>query len=146
MNVISRIKLMMDAGKAMPGPKIASVLGPRGIAIPKFCEAFNKITSVSDKYRIGDPIIVTVIVYDNKSYDFFVNNLSPVAYLLKQAAGLTKGASNSGKDVICKISKSVITDIAERKMADMKVDKLESAEKMVLGTARSMGIEVEDLE
>ncbi|GHM58234.1 MAG: 50S ribosomal protein L11 [Candidatus Mesenet longicola] len=144
--VTSRVKLSMNVGKAVPGPKIASVLGPRGIAIPKFCEAFNKMTGDSNKYKIGDSIAVRVIVYDNKSYDLFVNNAPAVSDLLKQATCLAKGTSDPGKKIVSKIDKSVLTDIAKRKMSDMKINKLKSALKMVLGTARSMGIEIEGLE
>lgn len=144
--VVSKVKLSMDVGKAIPGPRIASVLGPRGIAIPKFCEAFNKMTGDSNKYKIGDSIIVRVVVYDNKSYDLFINDAPTVSNLLKQAVCLAKGASNSGKEVVSKIDKSILVDIAKRKMSDMKVNELRSALKMVLGTARSMGIAVEGLE
>lgn len=142
--IISRIKLSMEVGKAVSGPRIASVLGPRGIIIPKFCETFNKMTSDSNKYKIGNLITARVVVYDNKSYDLFISNAPTVSDMLKQAIGLVKGAGNAGREVISKIHKSTIIDIAKRKMPDMKIDKLGSAVKMVLGTARSMGVQVID--
>lgn len=140
--VISNICLLMEAGKAVPGPKIASVLGPRGIPVPKFCEAFNKITgSANANYKVGDMVTVRISIRDDRSHDFTVSG-PPVMYLLKQAANLSKSSSNPGKELVAKLPMSAIMKIAKYKMADMKVDNEDSAVKMVVGTARSMGIEV----
>jgi large subunit ribosomal protein L11 len=140
--IVAKINLLMEAGKAVPGPKIASVLGPRGIPVPKFCEAFNKVTSLaSDNYKLGDPVTVRICIKDDRSYDFIISGPS-VAYLLKQAAKLAKGSSNPGKELVAKLPMSDIIKIARCKMFDMKVDNEDSAVKMIIGTARSMGIEV----
>lgn len=141
-NVVSKINLLMEAGKAAPGPKIASVLGPRGIPVPKFCEAFNKVTNAADaNYRVGDLVTVRVSIKDDRSYDFIVNG-PPVAYLLKREAKLSKGSSNSGKELVAKLPMSTIIKVAKCKMVDMKVNNEDSAVKMVVGTAKSIGIEV----
>lgn len=140
--VVAKINLLMEAGKAVPGPKIASVLGPRGIPVPKFCEAFNKVTgSANANYKVGDLVTVRISIKDDRSHDFTISGPS-VAYLLKQAAKLGKGSSNPGKELVAKLPMSVIIEIARRKMADMKIDNEDSAVKMVVGTAKSMGIEV----
>lgn len=141
-NVIAKINLLIEAGKAVPGPKIASVLGPRGIPVPKFCEAFNKVTSSAGAdYKVGDMVTVRISVKDDRSHDFTVSG-PPVAYLLKKAANLDKGSGNPGKDSVAKVPMSAIIQIAKYKMVDMKVDDQDSAVKMVIGAAKSMGIEV----
>lgn len=140
--VVSKIKLIIEAGKAVPGPKIASVLGPRGIPVPKFCEAFNKATSFANaNYKLGDMVTVGVFVKDDRSYDFTITGPS-VAYLLKKEANLSKASSNPGKEFVAKLPMSIIIKIAKCKMVDMKLDNEDSAVKMVIGTAKSMGIEV----
>ncbi|MGL9732593.1 MAG: 50S ribosomal protein L11 [Wolbachia sp.] len=140
--VIAKINLLIEAGKAVPGPKISSVLGPRGILIPKFCETFNKMTSMANaNYKIGDLITVRISIKDDCSHNFTVSG-PPVAYLLKQEAKLTKSSNNPGKELVAKLPMSVIIKVARCKMVDMKVDNEGSAVKMVIGTAKSMGIEV----
>ncbi|NUY39318.1 50S ribosomal protein L11 [Wolbachia endosymbiont of Litomosoides brasiliensis] len=140
--IIAKINLLMEAGKAVPGPKIASVLGPRGIPVPKFCEAFNRVTSAaSANYKVGDLVTVRVSIKDDRSHDFTVSG-PPVACLLKQEAKLNKGSSNPGKELVAKLPISAIVKIARYKMLDMKVDNEDSAVKMVIGTAKSMGIEI----
>ncbi|MDR1139338.1 MAG: 50S ribosomal protein L11 [Rickettsiales bacterium] len=140
--VVAKINLLMEAGKAVPGPKIASVLGPRGIPVPKFCEAFNKVTSTANaNYKVGDLVTVRISIKDDRSHDFTVSG-PPVAYLLKQEAKLTKSSNNPGKELVAKLPMSAIIKVAKCKMVDMKVDNEDSAVKMVIGTAKSMGIEV----
>ncbi|QKX01880.1 50S ribosomal protein L11 [Wolbachia endosymbiont of Cruorifilaria tuberocauda] len=140
--VIAKINLLMEAGKAVPGPKIASVLGPRGISIPKFCEAFNKVTStINTSYKIGDLVTVRIFVKDDRSHSFIISG-PPVTYLLKQEAKLSKGSREPGKELVVKLPTSAIIKIARYKMVDMKVSDENSAVKMVIGTAKSMGIEV----
>ncbi|OEY86802.1 50S ribosomal protein L11 [Wolbachia pipientis] len=143
--VIARINLLMEAGKAVPGPKIASVLGPRGVPVPKFCEAFNKVTSAPNaNYRVGDMVTVRISVKDDRSYDFTISG-PPVSFLLKKEANLEKGSSNPGKELVVKLSMSAIIKIAKCKMFDMKISSEDAAVKMVLGTAKSMGIEVTEV-
>ncbi|MDD9331128.1 MAG: 50S ribosomal protein L11 [Wolbachia sp.] len=140
--VVSKINLLMEAGKAVPGPKIASVLGPRGIPVPKFCEAFNKFTSSANtNYKVGDVVTVRISIKDDRSHDFTVSG-PLVTYLLKQEAKLSKGSSSPGKELVAKLPMSAIIKVARYKMADMGVGNEDSAVKMIIGTARSMGIEV----
>ncbi|KJV69566.1 ribosomal L11, N-terminal domain protein [Candidatus Neoehrlichia lotoris str. RAC413] len=135
---------MMQAGKANPGPKIASVLGPRGISMPKFCKEFNDATSGDDKqYSIGDMVTAKICIYNDKTYKFTISD-SPVSFLLKKAAAIEKGSVNPGKDNVGRVKISEIIKIAERKMADMNADTLEAAINMVKGTARSIGIIIEE--
>jgi large subunit ribosomal protein L11 len=144
-SVIARINLLMEAGKAVPGPKIASVLGPRGIPVPKFCEAFNKVTNApNSSYKAGDMVTVRISVKDDRSHDFTISG-PPVSYLLKKEANLEKSSSNPGKELVAKLPISAIIKIAKCKMIDMKVDSEDAAVKMVLGTAKSMGIEVTEV-
>ncbi|MDR2978611.1 MAG: 50S ribosomal protein L11 [Rickettsiales bacterium] len=140
--VVAKINLLMEAGKAVPGPKIASVLGPRGIPVPKFCEDFNKVTSTANaSYKVGDLVTVRISIKDDRSHDFTVSG-PPVAYLLKQETKLTKSSNNPGKELVAKLPMSAIIKVARCKMVDMKVNNEDSAVKMVIGTAKSMGIEV----
>ncbi|MDN5247780.1 MAG: 50S ribosomal protein L11 [Wolbachia endosymbiont of Tyrophagus putrescentiae] len=138
--VVAKINLLMEAGKAVPGPKIASVLGPRGIPVPKFCEAFNKATSTAN-YNVGDLVTARVSVKDDRSYDFTVSG-SPAACLLKKEANLSKSSSNPGKELVAKLPMSAIIKVAKCKMPDMKIDNEDAAVRMIIGTAKSMGIEV----
>ena len=143
--LLSRINLAMEAGKAAPGPKVASVLGPRGIPMPQFCREFNEVTSGGGvPYEMGDLVTARISVYVDKTYSFTITD-SPVSFLLKKAAGLAKGSSTPGKESAGKIGIAEIRKIAERKIADMNADSLEAAVKMVIGTARSMGIAVEGI-
>ncbi|CAH57884.1 50S ribosomal protein L11 [Ehrlichia ruminantium] len=141
--LVSKINLMIEAGKANPGPKIASVLGPRGIPMPKFCKEFNDITSsAGNQYKVGDVVTARISIYNDKSYSFTISD-SPVPYLLKKAAAVDKGSVNPGKDSVGKVKMSAIYEIAKRKMSDMNADTVDAAVKMVIGTASSMGIIVE---
>ncbi|QGR02251.1 50S ribosomal protein L11 [Ehrlichia ruminantium] len=141
--LVSKINLMIEAGKANPGPKIASVLGPRGIPMPKFCKEFNDITSsANNKYKVGDLVTARISIYNDKSYSFTISD-SPVSYLLKKAAAIDKGSVNPGKESVGKVKMSAVCEIAKRKMSDMNADTVDAAVKMVIGTASSMGIVVE---
>ena len=143
--LLSRINLAMEAGKAAPGPKVASVLGPRGIPMPQFCREFNEVTSANGvPYDAGDIVTARISVYADKTYSFTITD-SPVSFLLRKAAGLTKGSSTPGKESAGKIGMAEVIKIAERKIADMNADSLEAAVKMVVGTAKSMGITVEGI-
>ncbi|WP_038345134.1 50S ribosomal protein L11, partial [Acinetobacter sp. A47] len=123
---------------------VASVLGPRGIPMPKFCKEFNDATSAQGvPYETGDLVTARISVYADNSYSFSVSD-SPVSFLLKKAAGVTKGSSSPGKESCTSIKMSEVVKIAERKMADMNADSVECAVKMVVGTAKSMGMTVEE--
>ncbi|KJH40051.1 Ribosomal protein L11 domain protein [Dictyocaulus viviparus] len=124
-----KVNLLMEAGKAVPGPKSASVLGPRGIPIPEFCKAFNKATSTANaNYKVGDLVTVRISIRDDRSHNFTVRG-PPVVYLLKQEAKLGKSSNNPGKELVAKLPMSAIIKVARCKMVDMKVDNEDSAVK-----------------
>ncbi|MGN7678759.1 MAG: 50S ribosomal protein L11 [Anaplasma sp.] len=142
--LLSKINLVIEAGKAVPGPKIASVLGPRGIPMPKFCKEFNDATSGQGvPYEVGDLVTARISVRTDNTYSFAISD-SPVSFLLKKAAGVDKGSATPGKEKYKSIQMSEVIKIAERKIADMNANSIEAAVKMVVGTAKSMGIAVEE--
>ncbi len=132
------IKLQIQAGKANPAPPVGPALGQHGVNIQDFCSQFNEAT----KDKMGDVIPVEISVHDDRSFSF-VMKTPPAAELLKKAAGVKKGAGNPLADKVGKVGKDKIREIAEIKMPDLNASDLESAEKIVEGTARSMGISVE---
>ncbi len=132
------IKLQIPAGKANPAPPVGPALGQHGINIQDFCTQFNAATA--DKG--GDIVPVEISVYEDRSFDF-VMKTAPAAELLKKAAGVKKGAGNPLIDKVGKVTKAQIQEIAEVKMQDLNAADVEAAMKIVEGTARSMGIEVQ---
>ena len=133
------LKLQIPAGKANPSPPVGPALGQRGLNIMEFCKAFNASTQ---KMEAGMPIPVVITVYVDKSFTFETKS-PPVSFFIKKAIKLKKGSQTPGKEFIASISKNDIKNIAETKMQDLNTDNAESAERMVAGTARSMGIKVE---
>ncbi len=134
----TKIKLQVPAGKANPAPPVGPALGQHGLPIMDFCNAFNEQTK--DK---GDTILPVVItVYEDHSFDFIVKT-PPVAELLKKTAGIEKGSGVADKEKVGKVTKDQIRKIAETKMPDLNTKNIETAMKIVEGTAKSMGIEVE---
>ena len=131
------IKIQIEAGKATPQPPIGTALGPQGINIMDFCKQFNEAT----KAMAGDVVPAEITIFVDRSFTFKLKT-PPVASLLKKAAGIEKGAANPLKDKVGKVTKADVRKIAERKMVDLNTDDLEAAERIVEGTARSMGIEV----
>jgi len=133
------IKLQCPAGKANPAPPVGPALGQHGVNIMEFCQQFNEQTR--DK---GDTIIpVEITVYEDRTFSFILKQ-PPAATLILKAAGIAKGSANPKKDKVAKISKAQLTEIAESKMSDLNAASLESAMKLIAGTARSMGVEVEE--
>lgn len=132
------LKLQIEAGKANPAPPIGTALGPQGVNIQDFCKQFNDAT----KDMTGDIVPAQITVYEDRSFDFVLKT-PPASALLRKAAGVDKGAANPLKDKVGKVSKADVRAIAERKMQDLNADDLDAAEKIVAGTARSMGITVE---
>lgn len=131
------IKLQIPAGQANPAPPIGPALGQHGLNIQDFCSKFNETT----KDKTGDIIPVEITVYEDRTFDFKLK--TPLAAeLLKKAAGLEKGSGQPHKDKVGKVTREQIRQIAEKKMADLNAYSLEEAEKIIEGTARSMGIEV----
>ncbi len=137
MKITKKLKLQIPAGKATPTPPIGPVLGQAGINIGEFVTQFNGAT----RDMIGDVVSVVVSVYEDRSFDFVLKT-PPASALLKKAAGIEKG---SGKNLITKagkVTKTQIREIAEKKMPDLNANDVEQAEKIIEGTARSMGIDV----
>jgi large subunit ribosomal protein L11 len=133
------IKLQIQAGKATPAPPVGPALGQHGVNIVEFTKQFNAKTA-----QMGDTIVPVVItVYQDRSFSF-VTKTPPAAVLIKKAAGLQKGSGEPNKNKVGKITKAQIQEIAETKMPDLNAASIESAMSMIAGTARSMGVEVED--
>ena len=137
--VIGKIKLQLDAGKANPSPPVGPALGQHGVNIMDFCKAFNAQTH--DK--MGFVIPVEISVYADRSFTFILKT-PPASDLLKKAAKVNNGAANSVKDVAGTISKAQLKEIAETKMPDLNAGSVEAAMNIIAGTARSMGIKVSE--
>ncbi len=132
------IKLQVPAGKANPSPPIGPALGQRGLNIMEFCKSFNAQTQ---NLEPGMPIPVTITCYADRSFTF-VTRTPPVSYFLKKAAGLEKGAKEPGKEAAGKVTMAQIREIAQKKMQDLNANDLDGATRMLVGSARSMGIQV----
>ena len=135
--VIAEIRLQLPAGKATPAPPVGPALGQRGVNIMEFCKRFNAQTA--DKAGMLLPVIITV--YEDRSFTFIVKT-PPASFLLKKAAGLDKGSSETKRKVVGKVTRKQIEEIAKMKMPDLNTDDLEAAMRIIEGTAKSMGIEV----
>ena len=132
------VKLQIPAGQANPAPPVGPALGQQGVNIMQFCKAFNAATQKDAGMII--PVVITV--YQDKSFTF-VTKSPPAASLLKKAAGIAKGSGVPNRDKVGKVTKAQLLEIAKIKAKDMNADDAEHAARMVAGTARSMGIEVE---
>ncbi len=137
--VTAVIKLQCPAGSATPAPPIGPALGPHGVSAPKFVQEFNDRTKNMEKGLII-PVVITV--YQDKSYTFILKT-PPAAVLIMKAAGIQKGAANPLRDKVGKISAKALEDIAKQKLPDLNANDVEAAKKIIAGTARSMGVEVE---
>lgn len=127
------VKMHLPGGEAKPGPKLASA----GVVMPKFCTDFNAKTAD----RRGETVPVIITAYEDKSHDFVIKT-SPTSELLKKAAAIEKGSPNSITTKVGKVSRSKIKEIAEYKLPDLNCEELETAIKIVEGTARNMGITI----
>lgn len=136
--VTTVIKLQVKAGQANPAPPIGPALGQHGLNIQDFCTRFNEAT----KEIMGEVVPVEISVYEDRSFSFVLKT-SPAAELLKKAAGVKKGSGNPLTNKVGKVTNDQIREIAEKKMVDLNANDVEGAMKIVAGTARSMGIEVE---
>ncbi len=132
------IKLQIPAGQANPAPPIGPALGQHGVNIQDFCVKFNEHT----KDKTGNVIPAEITVYEDRTFDFILKT-PPAADLLKKAAKIEKGAANPLKDKAGKVTKAQVREIAETKMTDLNANDISGAEKIIEGTARSMGIRVE---
>ena len=133
------IKLQIPAGGATPAPPVGPALGQKGVNIMDFCKQFNAKTA--DQSGMIIPVVITV--YSDRSFTF-ITKTPPAAVLLKKACGLKSASAAPNKTKVAKISKAKVQEIAELKMPDLNAASLEAAMSMIAGTARSMGIEVED--
>lgn len=136
--VKAMVKLQIEAGKANPAPPVGPALGQHGINIMGFCKEYNERTAS----QAGSIIPVEITVYEDRSFTF-VTKTPPVADLLKKAAGVPKGSGTAGREKVGKISQVKLREIAQLKSKDLTAVGIEAAERTVVGTARSMGIEVE---
>ena len=132
------IKLQIQAGKANPAPPVGPALGQHGLNIQDFCVKFNEAT----KDKMGDVIPAEITVFEDRTFTFILKT-PPASDLLRKAAKVEKGAGNPLKDKVGTISKNQLREIAEKKMSDLNANDVEAAEKIIAGTARSMGIKIE---
>jgi large subunit ribosomal protein L11 len=132
------LKLQVPAGAANPSPPIGPALGQRGLNIMEFCKAFNAQTQNLER---NSPIPVVITMYADRSFAFEMRT-PPVSYFLKKAANIESGAKTPGRGTVGSVTKAQVREIAEKKMKDLNCDTVESAMRMVEGSARSMGLEV----
>ena len=135
------IKLQIPAGKANPSPPVGPALGQRGVNIMEFCKAFNAATQ---QMEAGLPIPVVITVYNDRSFTFILKT-PPASILLKKAAGIEKGSSRPNVDKVAVLQRAQLEDIAKLKNPDLTSSDLDAAVRIIAGTARSMGIDVEGL-
>ena len=135
--ITKKIKLQIPAGKATPAPPVGTVLGPAGINLQEFCTKFNDAT----RDKMGDVIPCEISVYDDRSFDFVLKT-PPAAFLLKKVAKLKSGASKG--ETVATITKDQLREVAETKLPDLNAYDVEQAMKIVEGTARNMGIKIEE--
>ena len=136
--VVGQVKLQIPAGKATPAPPVGPALGQAGVNIMDFCKTFNARTQAQDGLII--PVVVTV--YSDRSYTF-ITKTPPASILLLKAAGLDKGSGVPNRNKVGKVTKKQVEDIAKAKLPDLNAGSLEAAMRIIEGTARSMGIEVQ---
>jgi large subunit ribosomal protein L11 len=136
--IAKKVKLQVVAGQANPAPPVGTILGPTGVNIMDFCNGFNEKT----RDQMGTVLPVVITIYEDRSFDFIIKK-SPAAELIKKELGLQKASGSVKKEKVGKLSKEQLKKIAEAKYEDLNANSIESAEKIIAGTARSMGIEVE---
>ncbi len=132
------IRLQIPAGQATPAPPVGPALGQHGINIMAFCKDYNERT----KSQTGQVIPVAITVYEDRSF-VFITKTPPAADLIKKALGIEKGSGNTSHEFVGKLTKDKVREIAKIKMKDLSANSLEAAEKIIEGSARSMGVEVE---
>jgi len=132
------VKLQVEAGKANPAPPVGPALGQHGVNIMAFCKEYNERTAS----QAGSIIPVEITIYEDRSFTF-ITKTPPTADLLRKALGVEKGASDSGHEKIGKLSRDKLREIAQLKLQDLNAINIEGAERIIEGTARSMGVEIE---
>ena len=137
--ITAKIKLQVPAGKANPAPPVGPALGQHGVNIMEFCKSFNARTQ-----KLGDTIVPVIIsVYSDRTFTF-ITKTPPAAELLKKAAGIVKGSGVPNTDKVGKVTRAQIKEIAQTKLPDLNAASVESAMRMIEGSAKSMGLEVVD--
>lgn len=139
--ITAQIKLQIMAGKATPAPPVGPALGQAGVNIMDFCKAFNAKTATKELEGLVVPVVIAV--YQDRSYSF-VTKTPPAAVLLKRAANLAKGSGEPNRNKVGAVTKQQVEEIARQKMPDLNVHDLEAASRIIEGTARSMGVRVEN--
>lgn len=137
--IAALIKLQVPAGKATPAPPVGPALGPHGVSAPQFVQQFNDRTKAMEP-GLAIPVVITV--YGDKTFSF-ITKTPPAAVLIKKACNIESGSAEPHKVKVAKISKAALKKIAETKMPDLNANDIEAAMKIIAGTARSMGVEVE---
>ena len=135
--VVKKIKLQIEAGKATPAPPVGTVLRPAGINLGEFCTKFNEAT----RDKMGDVVPCEISIYDDRSFDFVLKT-APAAFLLKKVAKIKSGSKKGANEIVATITEKELREIAETKMPDLNAYDVESAMKQIAGTARNMGIAV----
>ncbi len=137
--ITAKIKLQVPAGKANPAPPVGPALGQHGVNIMEFCKAFNAKTQ-----KMGDTVVPVIItVYSDRSFTF-ITKTPPAAELLKKAAGIIKGSGTPNKEKVGKVTRAQLKEIAQTKLPDLNAATVESAMRMIEGSAKSMGLEITD--
>jgi large subunit ribosomal protein L11 len=136
--ILGYIKLQVKAGSATPSPPIGPALGQRGVNIMAFCKEFNARTESLTK---GTPLPTVITVYQDKSFTF-VTKTPPATHFLKEITGLKAGSGKTGREVVGEVTRQQLRDIAEKKMKDLNANDLESASRIIEGSARAMGLRV----
>ena len=137
--VAAIVKIQIPAGQATPAPPVGTALGPHGVAIMDFCKEYNARTEA----QRGTIIPVEISIYEDRTFSF-VTKTPPAPVLIREAVGIAKGSQTPGRGSVAKISDAQLTDIAQIKLPDLNTDDIEAAKLQIAGTARSMGILVED--
>jgi large subunit ribosomal protein L11 len=135
--VAAIVKIQLPAGKATPAPPVGTALGPHGVQTMEFCKQYNAATEAMS----GTVIPVEITIYEDRTFTFILKT-PPTPVLLRQAAGIEKGANTAGREQVGTITDAQLTEIAQTKMPDLNANDLEAARRQVAGTARSMGIKV----
>lgn len=137
--VVKKVKLQIQAGKANPAPPVGTVLGPAGINLQEFCTKYNDAT----KDKMGDVLPVEISIYDDRSFDFVVKT-PPTPFLVKKFAKIAKGSTKGASETVGTLTKDQLREIAEIKLPDLNCYTVEEAMKIVEGTARNMGVTIKD--
>ena len=137
--LVKEIKLQIPAGKATPAPPVGTVLGPAGINLQEFCTKYNDAT----RDKMGDILPVVISIYDDRTFNFVIKT-PPTAFLIKKICGVKKGSAKGSKESVGTMSQAQLREIAEIKLPDLNCYSVEDAMKIVAGTAKNMGVKVED--